>query len=186
MRKIAKLLTVILSVLIVSSSVFVSACDLSCWLNQASSDCHSASPTEEDRMASSAAMDMSAGIDMRSHSTQSQTPPYERAKGITGHVMSAQMAMSESAPQVVTKTEGSTSTAFAHSKALPACSQETCSQAAASSSPPKTSQGRSPGPRCGVIRVSTPANVLTSSNRIHPGAPPPTYHPADLLSPLRI
>lgn len=186
MHKIAKVLPVMLSVLIVSTSVSVSACDLSCWLNQTSSDCHSASPAGDDRMAASSAMEMSAGMEMGSHSAQSRTPLYGRANGVTRHVMSAPMRMMPRAPQVISKTEGSASATFAHSRALSACSHETCSQAAAASSPPRISQGSSPGLNAGMIRISTPANLLTTSNRIASGAPPLISDAADFLSPLRI
>src|SRR5438270_5524450 len=62
MRKIAKLLPTILSVLMVSTSLSVSACDLSCLLNQTSPDCHSASLAAEDGLTVPSAMEMSAGI----------------------------------------------------------------------------------------------------------------------------
>lgn len=185
MHKIAKVLAVMLSVLIVSTSVSVSACDLSCWLNQTSSDCHSAGPGGDD-MAASSAMEMSAGMEMGSHAAQSRTPLYGRANDVTRHLMSAPMRMMPRAPQVISKTEGSASTTFAHSRALSACSHETCSQAAASSSPPRTSQGGTPGLNAGMIRISTPANLLRNSNRIASGAPPLISDAADFLSPLRI
>lgn len=157
MHKMASVVPLMLSVLIVCTSLSVSACDLSCWMNHTSSDCHSATSASEDRMTASSAMQMSAGMEMPG-----------------------------STPREVSNSEVSASPALDHSRALSPCSHETCSQAAASSSPQNTSQARSPGLHRGVIRVSTPPNLLTSSNRLAPRVPPLINHSVNVLSPLRI
>jgi hypothetical protein len=186
MYRVAKLLPAMLSVLIVPTSVSVSACDLSCWLHQASPECHSASPGTEDRMTASSMMEMSAEMEMGSHAVRIQQPLEGRASSATRHLMFAQMKMTRRAPQVISKTEVRAGATFDHSKALSPCSHEMCSQDATSSSPPGTSQSCSPDLHLAVICVSTPANPLTRSNPVAPGAAPPIHHPADLLSPLRI
>ena len=186
MYKLPQLLPAMLSVLMASTSVSVSACDLSCWLSQASPECHSAGPGTEDRMAASSTMEMSAEMEMGSHAARIQQPPEGRASSVTRHLMFAQMKMTRRAPEVISKTEVSAAATFDHSKVLSPCGHETCSQAAASSSPPGTSRSRSPGLHWAVIRVSIPANPLTSSNRMLRGAPPLINHPANLLSPLRV
>jgi len=93
MQKIAKLLPTILSVLMVSTSLSVSACDLSCLLNQTSPDCHSASLAAEDGLTVPSAMEISAGIEMESNAAQSQKPLYGEAIGVTPYIMFAQMEM---------------------------------------------------------------------------------------------
>src|SRR5437879_1234075 len=127
MCKLAKLLPAMLSVLMVSTSVSVSACDLSCWLNQASPECHSAGPAAHDRVAASSTMEMSAEMEMGSHAARIQQPPEGRASGVTRHLMFAQMKMTRRAPQVISKTEVNAGATFDHSKVLSPCSHETCS-----------------------------------------------------------
>src|SRR5438270_8355416 len=112
MRKIAKLLPTILSVLMVFTSLSVSACDLSCLLNQTSPDCHSASHAAEDGMTVPSAMEMGAGMEMESHAAQSQKPLYGDANGVTPHIIFAQMEMTRRAPQMTSKTEVSTCATF--------------------------------------------------------------------------
>lgn len=186
MYKLPQLLPAMLSVLMVSTSVSVSACDLSCWLNQASPECHSASPGTEDRMAASSMMDMSAEMEMGSHAAQSQDTLNGRVSDVTRHIMFAQMQMTGRAPQVSSKTEVNTGATFDHSRVLSPCSDETCSQTAASLSPRPTSQGRSTDLDWGAINVSMPVHVLASFNHVARGAPLLIHHPPDLLSPLRI
>jgi len=188
MRKIAKVPPALLSILMVFTPVSVSACDLSCWLHQTSSDCHSASSDAEDsvRMTSrSSAMDMSAYMEMSSDGAQSKADPHESVQDATGHLMSAGMDMIRSPRQVITKTDVSEGTGFDQSRALSPCSHETCSQATTSTSPPKTSPGQA-NLYCAAIHVSTAPNPLASSRRITPGDPPPINHPAALLPTLRI
>ena len=175
-----------LSVLMVPTSVSVSACDLSCWLNQASSECHSASPRAEDRMTVSSMMEMSAEMEMDSHAARIQQRLEGRASSITRHLMFAHMEMTRHAPEVLSKTQVSAGARFDHSKVLSPCSHEMCSQNATSSSPPGTGQSRSPGLHWAKIRVSIPANPLASSTRMLRGAPPLIHHPANFLSALRI
>lgn len=177
-----------LSALMVSTSVSISACDLSCWLNQTPSDCHSANSTAEDRMSTSAssAMDMTPGMGMSSEGMQNKGGPDRRADRVMRHALSAHMDMTWGPRQVTSKDELSPHSGFTHSRALSPCSHETCSQVAASSSPPKTDENHAADLQCAVIRVSTPASLLTISNRSAPGDTLLINRSAAPLSPLRI
>jgi hypothetical protein len=187
MCKIARSLAALLSVLMVSAPLSASACDLSCWLHQTASDCHSASSATEGNqrmMPPSSAMDMSPEAEMSSHATQSNAGPDQSVNASTRHSMSAPMDMVRSLQ--VKKSEVSASTTFDHSKTLSPCSHETCSQASASVSPPRASQAQSVYLHCVAIKVSSRANLSTSSHRIAPGTLPPLNLAVDLLPTLRI
>src|SRR2546427_6173775 len=140
MRKIATSLPVLLSLLLVCTPLSASACDLSCWLHQTASDCHSASSaTEADQrmMPASSAMDMSSEAETNSHVTQSRAGLDHSVNASTHHSMSTQMDMVRGSLQVIKKSDVSSSATFDHSKTLSPCSHETCSQASASASPPR-------------------------------------------------
>lgn len=186
MPEMVKVLPVMLSVLLVSTSLSVSACDLSCWLDQRRSDCHSTGPATKESMDAASAMEMSAEMEMDSQAKQGQKTLSVRANSHMRHVMSAQMEMTRREPQVISQSKLSGNAAFAHSGTPSACNHETCNQAEASSSPPRRSQGRSPDLHRAVIRASIPANLLTNSNQITPAVPSLIDHPAHLHSPLRI
>lgn len=185
MRKIVRSLAALLSVLMVSTPLSASACDLSCWLHQTAPDCHSASSAAEGNqgmMSAPYAMDMSSEAAMSSHGTRSDAGPDRSMNASTRHSMSSPMDMARSLQ--VKKSE--VSARFDHSKTLSPCSHETCSQASASVSPPRASQAQSVYLHCVAIDVSSRANLLTSSHRIAPGTLPPLNPAVDLLSTLRI
>ena len=189
MRKIVRPLPALLSVLMVSTSLSASSCDLSCWLHQTPSNCHSARSATEDNhrmMSPSSAMDMSSEAEMSSHATQSNAGPDRSVNASARHSMSAQMDMVRGSLQVIEKSDVSSSAKFDHSKTLSPCSHETCSQTSASPSPPRTSQAQPVYLHCAAIKVSSPANLSTSSHRIAPGTPPPINLAVDLLPTLRI
>jgi hypothetical protein len=190
MRKIVLSWPALLSILMVSTSVSASACDLSCWLHQTPSDCHSANPATEDNertMSASSEMDMSPEVDMSSHGTQNKAGPHHRVNAVTRHSMPAQMDMAGNSLQVVRKSEVSASARRDHSKTtLSLCDPETCSQTSASASPPRGIQAQPAHLHCVAIHVSSPANSLTSSHRIVPGTPSPINLAVDLLPTLRV
>src|SRR5665213_3933403 len=69
MRRVgSSLAALLMSLLMVSTSVSASSCDLSCWLNQAHSDCHTATKD-------SAAMSMSLDMDMHSGESEQAVGP---------------------------------------------------------------------------------------------------------------
>jgi hypothetical protein len=189
MRKIIRVLPALLSVLMVCTSVSVSACDLSCWLRQTPSDCHSANPAMEsgaETMSASSAMDMSAEMKISSHGAQNKAGLGQSTKGVAGHQMSAQMDMVGSALQAINKIDASANTRFDHSRASSPCSHEACSQATASVSPPSASQNQSVYLHCAILDLSPATNLVINSRQVARGSPPLIRHSADLLPTLRV
>ncbi len=195
MRKVMSFLRALVSVLMVSTSLSASACDLSCWLHQAPSDCHSgssATATEggQQMTSASSAMDMSSKAGMSSPATQSNAGADYRVNGSAHHSMAAQMNIVRSPVGAIRKSDTSSSATFGHSfdptNGVSLCSHETCSQASTSVSPPWSSRAQ-PAYLHGVaFRVSIPPNLLTSPHRIAPAAPPPINLAVDILAALRI
>jgi hypothetical protein len=189
MRKIATSSPVLLSVLLVCTPLSASACDLSCWLHQTASDCHSASlaaEADQGMMSASSAMDMSSEAGTSSHVTQSHANLDHRVNASTHHLVSAQMDMVRGSRKIIQKSEESSSATFDHSRTLSPCSHETCSQASASASPPKAGGDQPAYLHCAAIGGWSPANFLTSSPRLAPGTSPPILLAVDLLTTLRI
>jgi len=203
MGKIARAVTALLSVFMVFAPLSASACDLSCWLNQTISDCHSAGPFTEGSpslMSAPAMMDMSAEGEMSSHGAQdnedynvSGAAHHSSMTEQTDLAMTEQMdlAMTEQMdlarrPVEVTRTDVSSTSGFSPSKKLSRCSHETCSQASASASPQRV-RGDQPAYLLTVdIAVRNPANFLTNPHEAVFGTPPPITPAADLLIALRI
>jgi hypothetical protein len=189
MGKMTSLLPALLSVLMVCTSVSVSACDLSCWLRQTPSDCHSADPAMEssaETMSASSVMDMSAEMKISSHGAQNKAGLGQSTKGVAGHQMSAQMDMVGSALQAINKIDATSSTRFDDSRAFSPCSHEACSQATASVSPPSASQNQSVYLHCAILDLSSARNLVINSRQIARGSPPLIRHSVDLLSTLRV
>jgi hypothetical protein len=204
MRRVISFLPALVSVLMVSTSLSASACDLSCWLQQPS-NCHSGSLATEGKQrmmsapSSSSAMDMSSESEMSSHAAQNEagTDHVVNAgarQSMSVHSMAAQMDMVSSSLQIIRKSDVRSNAAFDYSegrsKGLSSCSHETCSQASAS--PPTASRAQLSYPayrayqHCVAIPVSSPAHLSTSSHRIAAGARPPINLAVDLLPILRI
>jgi hypothetical protein len=189
MRKMIRVLPALLSLLMICTSVSVSACDLSCWLRQTPSDCHSANSATEngaETMSASSVMDMSAEMKISSHGAQNKAGIGQSAKGVAGHQMSAQMDMVGSALQAINKIDASASTLFDHSRAFSPCSHEACSQATASVSPPSASQNQSVYLHCAILDLSSATNLVINSRQVARGSPPLIHHSADLLPTLRV
>ena len=189
MRKMIRVLPALLSLLMICTSVSVSACDLSCWLRQTPSDCHSANSAAEngaEMMSASSAMDMSDGMKISAHGAQNKAGLGQSTKGVAGHQMPAQMDMVGSALQAVNETDANASTRFDHSRALSPCSHEACSQATASVSPPSASQSQSVYLHCAILDLSSATNLVINSRQVARGSPPLIHHSADLLPTLRV
>jgi hypothetical protein len=189
MHKIARAMTALLSVFMVFGPLSASACDLSCWLQQTTSNCHSAGqPIEgnQSSMPASSTMDMSAEGEMSSHSHQYSPAADYTMSATAHHSMTAQMDLGRTSLEVIRTSDVRSGSRFDHSKKLSPCSHETCSQASASASPPRV---RADQPAClhamDIVGVN-PANFLTSSDRTAPGTSPPITPAADLLTTLRI
>jgi hypothetical protein len=186
MHKIARAMTALLSVFMVFAPLSASACDLSCWLQQTASNCHSAGqPIEgnQSSMPASSTMDMSAEGEMSSHSHQYSAAADYTMSATAHHSMTAQMHLGRTSLEVI-RTSGMSS-GFDHSKKLSSCSHETC-QASASASPPRVRADQAACLHAMDIVGVNPANFLTSSDRTAPGTSPPITPAADLLTTLRI
>jgi hypothetical protein len=189
MRKMARLLPTLLSVLLVSAPLSTSACDLSCWLHQTGSGCHSVSSATEDnqRPSASSEMDMSSEAVMSSHGTQCNEGPARHANaGTRHHSMSAQMNMVRGSFQAIQKSEVSSNAVFDDSNKLSPCSHETCSQASASASPPSASRAQPAYLHFVAIHISSPENFLTTFHRMAPGTSHHIPFALDPLTTLRI
>ena len=184
MGKIARAMTALLSVFMVFAPLSASACDLSCWLNQANSDCHSAGQFGEGSqslMSAPAMMDMSAEGEMSSQGAQNNADYNFSA---TAHHSKTEQMHLAPRPVEVARTDASSTSRFDPSKKLSRCSHESCSQASAS--PPRV-RGHLPAYLQHVAVDSlNPANFLTNPYRRALGTSPPLTPAADLLITLRI
>lgn len=184
MRKMARLLPTLLSVLLVSAPLSTSACDLSCWLHQTGSHCHSVSSATEDdqRVSASSKMDMSSEAVMSSHGAQCNEGPVRHANaGTRHHSMSAQMNTVRGSLQAIQKSEVSSNAMFDNSNTLSPCSHETCSQASASASPPGASRTQPAYLHFAAIYISSPEKFLATFHRMAPGT---SHHIPFAIDPL--
>ena len=189
MRAIVRFPAALLGILMVVAPLSTSACDLSCWLNQASSDCHSAISAGQEQyrmMVGPSEMDMGSGAGMVADNAPTNVGPNYSAHAAAHHVMNTQMDMVRSSLQAAKGSEASSSTALHRSKAISPCSQEACSQAAVSASPPSAGRSQPAHLQCVAIHVSNPAAFSKNYHRIGSGTAPPINLPVSLLLILRI
>ena len=186
MRSMARPLPALLSVLLMFAALATSACDLSCWLHQTGSHCHSANSAIENnqRTSASSEMDMSSEAETSSHVTQRHAAPDHSVNASTHHAMPQQMDMVRGSLQVIRKSD--VSAMSNHSKRLSPCSHETCSQAAASASAPSASRARTACRHCAAIHVSSPEDFLTTPHPLARGTSPHITLAVDPLITLRI
>jgi hypothetical protein len=183
---ISSLVAAILSLLMVLTSVSASACDLSCWLHQVHSDCHTvSSPISDQNTAASMPSGMDMGPDRSSSVTGSDTSMNVKP----GHSMSMSPAMEGVTGRLkpLTKPEMSTSAMPDHSNGISSCTHEPCSQTSVPVSPPT-------GDHCWpsflhwvAVSISCPINLWIDFHWIKPGTPPPKILVANrLVTTLRI
>jgi len=172
MGRLTSLLAVLLSLLMVSTSVSASACDLSCWLHQAHFDCHTASSSTT---LEETPMSMSPDMDMSSNHSESMIQPDAGMNAIPGHSMpmSPELRMATERFESATKPELRTSALHNHSKAVSSCTHETCSQISASVSPPQADRCQPNSLHWVAINVSSPVNLWIDLHWIRPGTSPP-------------
>jgi hypothetical protein len=185
MPKVVKSVAALVAFFMVFAPLSALACDLSCWLNQVNSDCHSAkSAAEEDErgMFGATGMDMGSGAAMGSHIIRGNMNPNYREVSAAHHSMPAQMDMVRSSMESFEKSDASSSAEIDRSKAIPACSHEACSQVSASAFSPSAHRVQPADRQCMSIHVSTPAD-LAKRYRWVSGTAPPANH---LLPTLRI
>lgn len=186
MRRMARLLPALLSVVLVFAPLAASACDLSCWLHQTDSHCHSvSSATENNQTSASSKMDMSSEAEMSSHGIQCHGgSDCSASAGTRPHSMFVQMDMIRDSLQVMQKFD--VSAMFNYSKRLSPCSHETCSEALASGSAPSASRNLPAYLYCAAIHVSSPEGFLTTPRPTAPGTSPHITLAIDPLITLRI
>jgi len=180
MRRVgSSLAALLLSLLMVSTSVSASACDLSCWLNQAHSDCHM-----ETKLG--ATMSMSSDMDMGGFDSGSTAGADTKLHAIPGH--STAMA-----PQIEAVTETSVRLAKdamggrVNSGSLSPCMHEPCSQTSMSVSPPTVDHSQPSSQHWVPTGISNPVNIWTTFHWAKPGTSPPKILAVDhLTTTLRI
>ncbi len=183
---ISSLVAAILSLLMVLTSVSASACDLSCGLHQAHSDCLTVSSVTSGKNTS---MSMPSDMDMGSDHSSSMTGSDTSMNLMPGHSMSMPPAMEGVTERLepVTKPEMSTSAMPDHSKGIPSCTHEPCSQTSISMSPPAGDHCRPNFLQWVAVSISSPTNLWIGVHWIGPGTPPPKILVANrLVTTLRI
>jgi hypothetical protein len=175
-------LVVLLWLLLVSSPVSAWACDLSCSLQRAHSDCHNVGSvtTSKDNPAMTMSPDMDMGPDqgegtMRSDAGMNPGPGHSM-------VMSPQLQMDTERFEPATAPETGTSAMHDHSKSVSSCTHETCSQVSVSASPPPTDLSRPSHQQWMAIRVLSPDNLYITFYRIRLQTPPPKMLAPDRLT----
>jgi hypothetical protein len=189
MRKIVKPVAALVAIFMVFAPLSASACDLSCWLNQTRSDCHSARSAaveNQGTMSGHPDMDMRSGAGMGSRVIQSDPNPDYGVSASAHHAMAAQMDLVRGSLQGLGKSGTSPSVGLDDSKTISPCSHETCRQASVSASPPSAGRANSAHLQCFEIHASNPADFLASYHRITSGMAPPATFAANLLPALRI
>jgi hypothetical protein len=183
MRWLTGSLAALLSLLMVTTSVSASVCDLSCWLRRAHSDCHGASSaTNDNAMAMAMPMDMGAGT----HDSAEMGEPDTATVTTPGNFVSMTDRMRMSMPmfaqaQKVTgrfeyaaKAEAGSDSMPGHSKTISSCSHEPCAQIWGSASPPPGADRLRVNSRhFTTMSVSRPASVSMSFQQICIKASPP-------------
>jgi hypothetical protein len=159
MHRITSSLAGLLSLLLISSPVSAWACDLSCTLHQAHSDCHNVgSATASD---DATVMSMPPGIDMGSDQTESPTGTDTVMSATPGHSMpmSPQQEMATQRFEQGTKSDMKTAAIHVHSKSMSSCTHETCSQLSASTSPPNADHSQPNSLHWIAVSISSPVNL---------------------------
>lgn len=181
-------LAAVLSLLMLSTSVFTSACDLSCWLRQAHSGCHTvrSSISGEDT-----AMSMSSEMDMGSDHGGSMMRPDTSVDGMPVHSMSMPPPIEGVITERFehsTKPEMGKNAMLDRSKGPSSCAHEPCSQFSAFGSPQTGEHSQLDSlHRLAVFSRSNSVNIWMAFHSIRPDTSPPKILVADRpLTALRI
>ena len=212
MRGVRSFLVALLTLLMVSTSVSASACDLSCWLHQAHSDCSTVGAATAN--IDSAAMSMPSDMDMRQGEGERMAGPYSGEENATGSMSMApdmdmgtdhseRMAssgvnlfasLSHSVvmpPQLegmtesfirVAKAEVGTRAVLNHSGTLSSCLHEPCSQTSMSVFPPTADHSQPSSLHWMPTSISNPVNIWSAFRRINPESPPAIILAVDHLT----
>jgi hypothetical protein len=188
MRRVARLLPMLLSVLLTFAPLSASACDLSCWLQRNAPDCHWLGSAGEDRqvtMSEASDMDMSSAAETGATHAQTNAAADHAVSAASHHSMSAQMDMHHGSLQIMQKSDASSIDRFDHSNTLSPCGHGTCAQAATSASPPSAGHAQPAYLKVVAVHALNLAKPLTIA-RLAPETSPPASLLADLLPTLRI
>jgi hypothetical protein len=213
MRRVASsLAALLLSLLTVLASVSASACDLSCWLNQGHSDCHTETTDgaamsmssdmhtrsgESERVAgpqmgadlTTYSISMPPGMDMGSDNSENMAGADTNLNARPGHPMAmpAQLAGLTETSVRAAKGEMGARVMLNHSGTLSPCMHEPCSQTSMSVSPPMGDHSQTSSLHLVPTGISNPGNIWTTFHWIRPGTPPPKILAvAHLTTTLRI
>lgn len=187
MRRVARLLPILFSLLLAFAPLSASACDLSCWLERNAPDCHQLGPAAENAhlaMSGASDMDMSSEADTRLANAHNIAAPGNAVNAVVHHSMSTQMDMHRGSVQIVQESDGSAG--LDHSNTLSPCGHGTCAQAATSSSPPSAGHAQLADLQFVAVHALNFAKPLTTSSRAAPETSPPVSLLLDLLLTLRI
>lgn len=188
MRTVAKLLSMLLSLLLVFAPLSASACDLSCRLQPNGPDCHrphSAGENSHGTMSDAADMDMSYGAETGATQAQTSAAADHTLNANTHHLMPTQMDMRRGSLQIIRKSDASSSARFDNSNTLSPCVHGICAQAVASASPPTAGHAQPVHLQFVASGALNPAKSLMTT-RPAPERAPPLSLLADLLPILRI
>jgi uncharacterized glyoxalase superfamily protein PhnB len=201
-RASSSLASAMLSLLMILTSVSASACDLSCWLHKAHSDCHaagSAAQAEETSLPMSSAMDMSPddgqsmmGSPMHADATTDDSMAmsadldmgHRHRKSVAGsgadlsaaprHSMAMSTQLEGTTERFVRAAKAETRMAMPdHSGTLSSCKHEPCSQASVSVSPATGHRSQPISVHWMPTGVSNAVNPWVGLPWIGPGTPPP-------------
>jgi hypothetical protein len=216
MRSITGLLAAFLSLLLISSSASASACDFSCWLRQTGNDCHATGTEANLSTSSTMAMDMSArgnlqtpsdvpgtadlddsmaGMDMTSSNTLSNEPmavdikmEMNRDAQVGSFMpMLSSADMPEEYSTHIPVSALAINAAHRHSGTSSLCAHETCSQIAASASPPHADHRNVSLLNYVHVYLAVAINLNCFRQKASPGTSPPQVPlPDGLAAVLRI
>lgn len=175
MRSLTSALASLLALLMVSTSVSGSACDLSCWLGGAHSDCHTGASDPSARAATR--MDM-PGMNMDLQGNTASCPqPHLVAK--FHHAMRGEIDVAIEPYQGTGLFAVRRATAQKHSGSLNSCTHGVCAQVSSATSPPQPDHAP---PRFVSGTSIRPVGLYAVSNWIRPGASPPRISPSEGFS----
>jgi hypothetical protein len=203
MRRVgSSLAALLLSLLMVSTSVSASACDLSCWLHQAHSDCSTVGAAtanigsaamsmpsdmempqgEGERMAgphlgeedTTASMSMAPDMDMGTDHSEHMASSGANHFASLSHsvVMPPQLEGMPESFVRVAKAELGTRAVLNNSGTLSSCLHEPCSQSSMSVSPPTADHSQPSSLHWMPTSVSNPVNIWSAFRWINPESPP--------------
>lgn len=185
------------SVFLVFTSISVSACDLSCWLSQSQTDCHSGAPMSHAENATSmaASMSMPVGPD----GMQQMMAPDAAAGTVPDSSGSFEIGMNHRLTPMPPQPEMAAERFFelanprVSSTALPdssrnvsSCAHGICSQLSVSASPPGAGHVQLYLLYCAPVRSLAVMVSLTAGNCTKTGSPPPELHTEHLATILRL